>query len=169
MKINRIWAMPNSRTFSIKPIKELIDRYMRPQQLIIDPFSNSNHIATITNDIDPACDADYHLDAADFLKKFSDSSVDMVLYDPPYSPRQVSECYKKLGKTVNMETTQASYWSVQKEEIARIVKPGGIVITCGWNSGGIGKKYGFEIVEILLVPHGGWHNDTIVTVERKGE
>ena len=29
------------------------------------------------------------------------------------------------------------------------------------------KKYGMEIQEILLVPHGGWHNDTIVTVEKK--
>lgn len=26
MTINRIWAMPNSKTFSIKPIKELIER-----------------------------------------------------------------------------------------------------------------------------------------------
>ena len=83
------------------------------------------------------------------------------------SPRQVSECYTRLDKTVNMQTTQASFWSKQKEQIARIVKPNGIVITCGWNSGGIGKKYGFEIIEILLVAHGGWHNDTIVTVERK--
>lgn len=32
---------------------------------------------------------------------------------------------------------------------------------------GIGIKYGFEIQEILLVPHGGWHNDTIVVVEKK--
>ena len=94
-------------------------------------------------------------------------SVDTVLYDPPYSPRQVSECYKNLGQTVNMQTTQASYWSKQKEQIGRIVKPNGIVITCSWNSGGIGKKYGFEIEEILLVPHGGWHNDTIVVVEKK--
>ena len=83
------------------------------------------------------------------------------------SPRQVSECYKKLDKTVNMQTTQASYWSNHKKEIGRIVRKDGIVITCGWNSGGIGKKYGFEILEILLVPHGGWHNDTIITVEKK--
>ena len=83
------------------------------------------------------------------------------------SPRQVSECYKNLGQTVNMETTQASYWSKQKAEIGRLVKQGGYVVTCSWNSGGIGKKYGFEIVEILLVAHGGWHNDTIVVVERK--
>ena len=93
--------------------------------------------------------------------------ADVVLYDPPFSPRQISECYTKLGMSVDMETTQASYWSKQKEQIARIIKPNGIVITCSWNSGGIGKKHGFEIEEILMVAHGGWHNDTIVTVERK--
>ena len=36
-----------------------------------------------------------------------------------------------------------------------------------WSSGGIGKKYDFAIKKILLVPHGGWHNDTICTVEIK--
>lgn len=160
--------MPNKNTFDIKPIKELIDKYInRINGLIIDPFANKNKLATITNDLDPQYDTDYNLDALDFLKLFKNNSVDIVLYDPPFSPRQVGECYRKLGKTVNMQTTQASYWSKQKKEIARIVKKDGIVITCGWNSGGIGKTNGFEIVEILLVPHGGWHNDTIVTVERK--
>ena len=54
-----------------------------------------------------------------------------------------------------METTQASFWSNLKEEIARVTKLGGICITCGWNSGGIGNKYGFEIEEIRMVAHGG--------------
>lgn len=165
MIIERKWSMPNSKTFSIKPISELIHKYAFGK--IIDPFANENKIATITNDLDPMYDTDFNLDALEFLKLFNDCSVDTVLYDPPYSPRQVSECYTKLGKTVNMQTTQASYWSNHKKEIGRIVKPNGIVITCGWNSGGIGKKRGFEIEEILLVPHGGWHNDTIVVVERK--
>jgi hypothetical protein len=93
--------------------------------------------------------------------------VDFVLYDPPYSPRQVSECYKKFGKTVNMQTTQASFWSNLKKEIERITKSNGIVISFGWNTNGIGKTKGFEIIEILLVAHGGAHNDTICTVERK--
>ena len=165
MIINRQWAMPNSNTFSIKPVYELIMKYK--QGFTIDPFANSNNIAACTNDLDMQYRTDFHLDATDFLKLFNNNSVDTVLYDPPYSPRQVSECYKRLGQTVNMKTTQASYWSNQKAEIARIVKPNGVVITCAWNSGGIGKKYGFEIQEILLVSHGGWHNDTIVTVERK--
>lgn len=135
--------------------------------MVIDPFANTNKFGTVTNDLNPEYPTDYHMDATDFLKMFQDSSVDVVLYDSPYSPRQISECYKKFNLTVNMTTTQASYWSRQKAEIARIVKPQGIVITCGWNSGGIGSKYGFEIQEILLVAHGGWHNDTIVTVDRK--
>ena len=57
--------------------------------------------------------------------------------------------------------------ATKKKEISRIVKKGGYVLTFGWNSGGIGKTKGFEIVEILIVAHGGWHNDTIVTVEKK--
>ena len=114
MKIDRKWCMPNKNTFDISPIKELINKYM-VDGVVIDPFANKNKIATITNDLDEQYDTDYHMDATDFLKIFEDNSVDMVLYDPPYSPRQVSECYKKLGKTVNMQTTQASYWSNQKK------------------------------------------------------
>jgi DNA modification methylase len=160
--------MPNKNTFDIKPINELINRYIhKVDGIILDPFANKNTLATITNDLDPQFNTDYNLDAIDFLELFDDNSIDMVLYDPPFSSRQVSECYKRLGKTVNMKTTQASYWSKQKKEISRIVKKDGIVISCGWNSGGIGKTNGFKIIEILLVAHGGWHNDTIITVEKK--
>lgn len=166
MVINRAWHMPNKNTFDIKPIKNLINKYVK-EGVVVDPFANKNKVATITNDIDPQYNTDFNLDAIDFLKMFGDQSVDMVLYDPPYSPRQVSECYKSFGKTVNMQTTQSSYWGNQKKEISRIVKEDGIVISCGWNSGGIGKSNGFKIIEILMVAHGGWHNDTIVVVERK--
>ena len=51
--------------------------------------------------------------------------------------------------------------------MARIIKPGGYAICCGWTSQGLGKNRGFEMIEILLVPHGGSKNDTIVTVEVK--
>lgn len=158
--------MPNKNTFDIKPIKELIQSELT-NGIWIDPFANRNKLATVTNDLNPVFDTDYHMDALDFLKIFDDSSVDGVLYDPPYSPRQVTECYQGVGMNVTNETTRASFWGNQKKEISRIVKPGGKVITFGWNSGGIGRKYGFEITRILLIPHGGWHNDTICTVEIK--
>lgn len=164
--IQRQWAMPNKNTFDIKPIKELIQSELT-NGTWIDPFANQNKLADITNDLNPDFDTDYHMDALDFLKTFQNESVDGVLYDPPYSPRQVTECYQGVGMNVTSETTRASFWGNQKKEISRIVKLGGKVITFGWNSGGIGRKYGFEITRILLVPHGGWHNDTICTVEVK--
>ena len=168
MKMSRAWAMPNKNTFSIKPINELVTRLTKESKYSLDPFSNGFNYATFTNDLDTSMEADCHVDAFDFLKEVtSKAGIDLVLFDPPYSPRQVSECYKQLGKTVNMQTTQSSYWTKLKKEIARLVIPGGKVLTCGWNSGGIGKTLGFEIEEILLVAHGGWHNDTICTVERK--
>lgn len=165
MKIDRVWAMPNSNTFSIKPISELIERYR--DGLVIDPFANTSRKADITNDIGSDYECDYNMDAMDFLASFKRESVDVVLFDPPYSPRQVAECYRAAGRSVDWKTTQASFWGNLKREIGRIVRPGGTVITCGWNSGGVGKTHGFKIVEILLVPHGGWHNDTIVTVDKR--
>ena len=166
MKIDRVWAMPNKNTFEIKPIKELLHEEVG-DGLWIDPFANRNRFATVTNDLNPEFDTDYHMDALDFLKMFDDHSVDGILYDPPFSPRQVSECYEDFGYTVTWDTTKASFWGNQKKEIQRILKKGGKVISFGWNSGGIGKTKGFEILRILMVPHGGWHNDTICTVEIK--
>ena len=167
MLIERAWAMPNKNTFDIPPIRALIAEELGEDTFWIDPFANCNHVADVTNDLNPTFDTDYHMDALDFLKMFGSKSVDGVLYDPPYSPRQVSKCYKNFGIEVTQETTRASFWGNHKKEISRIIKPGGKVITFGWNSGGIGAKYGFKIKRILLVAHGGWHNDTICTVEVK--
>lgn len=52
-----------------------------------------------------------------------------------------------------------------KDEIARLIRPGGKAICYGWNSMGLGKSRGFILREVLLVPHGGSRNDTICTVD----
>ena len=82
MRIERIWAMPNKNTFEIKPIKEMLTEEIT-NGLWVDPFANRNKFATITNDLNPEYDTDYHMDALDFLKTFKDNSVDGILYDPP--------------------------------------------------------------------------------------
>lgn len=175
MIINRSWAMPSKNTFSIKPIREFIERELiKAEQIenaiMVDAFANNsifNHRLTYTNDLDPDMPTTHHMDALDFLKSLESESVDFLLFDPPYSPRQVSECYKNLEMTVNMQTTQSSFWGNLKKEISRVMKNGGVVMTFGWNSGGIGKSNGFEIDEILFVAHGGWHNDTFCVKDIK--
>ena len=172
--ISRVWEMPNSRTFKIKAIRNLILKYVSKDMVILDPFANEMSIKKsiinakyISNDLDTDYKCDFNLDAEDFLKNFDDKSINFVLFDPPYSGRQVAECYKKLNKTVTMHDTNSGFLTKFKKEISRITKENGYVITCGWSSSGVGKKYGFDIIEILLISHGSSHNDTICVVERK--
>jgi len=158
--------MPNKWTFTIKPIANLLSEEM-DGGVWLDPFAGEHSPATVTNDLNPARPATYHMDAYEFLRTQPDKSADGVLFDPPYSPRQVKECYDDIGITVKMEDTQASFWSDCKDEIARVLKPNGKVLCFGWQSMGIGKGRGFEMTRILMVPHGGNKNDTICTVEVK--
>lgn len=115
--------------------------------------------------MNPEKPAKFHLHAKDFAAQL-EGTYKGVLFDPPYSLRQVKECYDKIGVKLFQEDTQRFPQNV-KEPIASKIITGGIAITFGWNSQGFGKKLGFEMIEILLVPHGRSHNDTIVTVERK--
>lgn len=151
MIITREWAMPNKRTFTIKPIKRLLE-----QQNALhfqDPFPYVKSRLEF-------------VDALDYLSMFPDNSQDGVLFDPPYSLRQLKECYNDLGRYITGEESRLVY-TKWKDEIARVIKPGGKCISFGWNSNGLGACRGFEIDHILLVPHGGPHNDTIVTIETK--
>jgi hypothetical protein len=164
---NREWGMPNHSTFQIKPIQKLINRYYNKDKVCLNPFSYTSKYG-ITNDVNPTLDTDYHLDAYEFLDLWEDESIDLVLYDPPYTTYQLKEHYDEYPESKSLYyTTKCNYWSNQKDVISRIVKPNGIVISFGYDSNGIGKNRGFELIEILLVAHGGCHHDTIITVERK--
>lgn len=166
MKIERAWAMPNKWTFTIKPIAELLTEEMENGGLWIDPFAGMHSPAICTNDLNPQMPTMFHMNAIDFLKSFPDGSVDGVLFDPPYSPRQVKECYEGIDGGIKWDG-RMNFWSNAKNEAARVLKPNGKAICFGWNSMGLGANRGFEMNRILLVPHGGSRNDTICTVEIK--
>lgn len=162
--------MPSLETFTIKPITELLNKYISPTMKVIDPFARNSKWGTITNDINPETSAQYHMDAVEFLDMLINKKiqVDIILFDPPYSPRQISECYKKIGKKIKMQDTQNAHLNkLCKDKFSKLLKGNGIVISFAWNTSGMGKKRGFQIIEILLIAHGGSHNDTIITVEKK--
>jgi hypothetical protein len=165
MIIKREWAMPDRHTFLIKPIGGLIRKYVGDGLGWIDPFAGENSPAEITNDLNPLKPAKFHLHAKEFALQLT-GMYKGVLFDPPYSLRQVKECYDAIGVKLFQEDTQRFPQNV-KEVIAPKIKPGGYAITFGWNSQGFGQNLGFEMIEVLLVPHGRSHNDTIVTVERR--
>lgn len=161
MIINRIWCMPIKWTFQMKPVKELIDKYLTP--LWIDPFAGKYSPAEITNDIEGR-GAKFKMDALNFLKTLKDSTYQGALFDPPYSTEQ---CLRKYKAKYRGTSGRAEYWAKCKDEISRVIIPGGVALSFCWDSCGISKKRGFEIIEILLLCHGACHNDTIITVEKK--
>jgi len=168
MFIERSWAMPSSDTFNCKPIGELVQRYLNASKLSIDPFARDKRWATYTNDLNEKTAAEYHMDALDFLKMLYEKGVkaDLVILDPPYSLRQMQECYSQVGRKITGRESQRFYGDI-RDAVDKLVEPDGVVISCGWNSIGMGKTRGYDIQEILLVCHGRAHNDTIVTVDKK--
>jgi len=164
--IERAWAMPNRWTFTIKPINELLKRYVKNGKQWVDPYAGKYSPAQFTNDINPEMPTKQHKDATKFLMELK-GKYNGVLYDPPYSYRQVSEHYKAQGIKATALDTSTNFYNRSKNAICDKIKKEGYAICCGWNSVGFGKNRGFELIEVLIVCHGGHHNDTIVTVERK--
>ena len=159
--------MPAADTFDCKPIAEFVRRYLLG--VSVDPFARNKRWATYTNDLNPETEAEYHMDAEKFLKMLGNDSnrvkADCIILDPPYSPRQISECYAAAGLKAGMKDTQNAALYARVRRAARaLCKPGTVVLSFGWNSAGMGEQ--FERIETLLVAHGGAHNDTICVADR---
>jgi tRNA1(Val) A37 N6-methylase TrmN6 len=161
--------MPNAETFTIPAIGSFVQRYLVGSKVSIDPFARNKRWATYTNDLNPETEAEYHMECEDFLKMLVNRNVeaDLVIMDPPYSPRQIKECYDNIGiKMEQMEAMRGATLSRRRALINQLVSPGGVVLTFGWNTNGMGK-HGWKIEEIMLVAHGSDHNDTICMAERR--
>ena len=158
--------MPSKWTFEIKPIKELLNKYNFGQGWI-DPFCGEKSWAEFKNDLNPNNkNADYHLEAIDFLN-LKDWQIKGAVFDPPYSITQVSLAYNNIGLKFKGKENPTGGFPKVRTRLSQLLSSGQINISFGWNTVGLGKKNSMEIIEILIVSHGGNRNDTLVTVERK--
>jgi len=148
IRIQYKWAMPNKRTFTIKPIKKLLKKYCGP-------------VPGLSHAVDPF-QFPFKEDALSYLSAFKNETVKLLLLDPPYSKNQLAVTYANQGIPPFDD-----YLTKVKNQAARIVAPDGVVISFGWSSNGLGKKRGFRKTELLVVAHGGQHYDTLVIVEKK--
>ena len=165
MKFSREWAMPSAETFSIAPIERLLRWYLKDCKVIVDPFARNSRFGTLRNDLSPDTEAEHHLDAIEFCERLVSTGVraDAVLFDPPYSAHQIVTTYQGVG-----EKEQNGHQArILKDLLDRMLRDGGLALCFGWNSNGFGADRLYALDELLLVAHGGGHNDTIVTVERK--
>ena len=158
--------MPSKWTFNVKPIKELLERYGVGEGWV-DPFAGQTSMAQYKNDLNPAnTNAEHHMEAIDFLN-LKDWEIKGAIFDPPYSLTQVSRSYNDIGLAFKGKENPTGGFPKVRKRLAELLHQGDISISFGWNTAGLGKKNGMEIIEILIVAHGGNRNDTLVTIERK--
>ena len=165
VQFRRVWESPTRNTFSMPSVKGFVHKYLDSSKCSVDPFARNKQWATHTNDIHPDTAAQHHMDAEDYLHMLADQGVicDLGILDPPYSPRQISECYKSMGRKVTMTDTQnAVLYSRVKKALRKVLTDDATVLSFGWNSTGMGEN----MIEILMVNHGAGRNDTICIAEK---
>lgn len=170
MLIERVFAFPSADTFDVPPIGSLVKRYLSSSKVSIDPFVRNKRWATYTNDLNPETAAEYHMDSADFLEMLVSKGVkaDLIIFDPPYSPRQIKECYDGIGiKMKSEDAWRTNGWKRERKAINELASIGGHVLSFGWHTNGMGDYYGFKMTELLVICHGWGHNDTHCVVEQK--
>ena len=126
---------------------------MHGHPLFVDPFANDSFTnflqGCITNDLNKKFNTNYNLEFKDFAYEMKELNheFDLVLFDPPYSLRQLKDQYDGIGKDLKLWQTH-NMWGEGKDVLAHQVKLGGYVISLGWSTAGFGKKRGFVKKEV---------------------
>jgi hypothetical protein len=158
MSVEYLKVPLNKYTFSIKPIRDWVEENSRGKVLNLFAGKTKLELDEVRVDSDETMEADYYMDALDFVKDTKDR-FDTIILDPPYAYRKSMEMYNGH---------KASRLNQIKDLIPTILDKNGSVITFGYHSVSMGKGRGFEQEKILLMSHGGAIHDTIAVKEKYG-
>ena len=156
MKIEYLKIPLHKYTFSIKPIREWVEKNSNGKVLNLFAGKTKLNIDEYRVDADKTMNADWYGDAYDYVKQ-CEEKFDTIILDPPYSYRKSMEMYN--GKKM-------SRFNALKDLLPKILNKDGKVITFGYHSISMGKLRGFKQEKILLISHGGAIHDTIAIKEK---
>jgi tRNA G10 N-methylase Trm11 len=157
MKLTLINTNLRRYTFDSPKIKKWVEDRAKGKVLNLFAGKNKLNLDEIRNDIDKTMIADFHKDAVDFVKECK-GKFDTIILDPPYAYRKAMEMYNG---------NYSSKFKQLADEIPRILKKDGIVISFGYHSTFLGKKRGFKLNELCVFAHGGSQHCTIGIIEDK--
>jgi len=147
-------------TFESPKIKEWVENRCKGMVLNLFAGKTKLNVPELRNDVDPAMNAEFNFDALEFVRGWaehnSEDKFDTILLDPPYSYRKSMEMYNG-----NLN----SRFKLIADEIPKILKDDGIVISFGYHSTFMGRKRGFDLKELCVFAHGGAQHCTIGIVE----
>ena len=156
MEFTYLTQGPKRYTFEMPRVKEWVDERCIGRTLNLFAGRTLMEADEVRVDIDEDAPADFHVDAYEFVKTYSDQLFRTVILDPPYNVRKAREKYngRHIGKLTQI-----------KNCLNNIVTSDARVISLGYDSVGMSKHRGYKKTAICLVCHGGDHNDTICLVE----
>lgn len=163
MTIERIFEMPRKWTFQMPKLRAWVESRLEGHTLNmfggVTRLTPPEGYEVDYNDINADIPADLRNDAYN-LDQWADmgGSYHTVIFDPPYSAYQAIKTYN---------SKKAQQVTHARDVVEYVLRPGGRVISLGFNSTGMSESRGFTKEGILLVNCGGSHNDIIVMSERK--
>ena len=144
-------------TFESPKIKQWVEKYAKGAVLNLFAGKTCLELNETRVDIDGNMNAHHHMDALDFVRKWTGTKFDTILLDPPYSYRKSMEMYNG---------NYSSRFRLIADKVPEILSPGGRVISFGYHSTFMGKKRDFYLARLCVFAHGGAQHCTIGIVER---
>ena len=143
-------------TFDSPKIKRWVEENSNGDVLNLFAGKNKLNLNEIRNDIDKTMPTKFHKDALDFVREWKGKKFDTIILDPPYAYRKAMEMYKG---------NYSSRFKQLADEIPRILKEDGKVISFGYHSTFLGKKRNFQLIKLCVFAHGGSQHCTIGIIE----
>lgn len=140
-----------------------------PQHVVLDLFARTCPWGDFRNDLNIDFKkqgyTNMSMDALEAARTFENNSIDIIIFDPPFSSRMDADKYNEVGAASLW--TNPKYISDLGKEMNRILTTNGLIIKCGFNSN---KPYPELNLEKLYISHyGACRNDMLVSVWRKVE
>lgn len=147
-------------TFEYKPAREFVESRLSGR--VLNACAGKTRLdhdgEIVRNDLNSEMDADLHADVAELADHFEPRSFDTVVFDPPYDDLQAEDKYDSLRADSVLQAFG---------QFAELVRPGGVVITFGWNSWGMRSHEVFDREETVLFQRGPVKRDVIASVDRR--
>jgi hypothetical protein len=160
--IERWFEVPRKWTFQMPKVRRWIEARLEGEVLnLFGGVTRLNHPtgSVVYNDLNDSLPADLRRDAYD-VSQWTDSAdrFDTVVFDPPYTAFQAVRTY---GARRAQEVNHA------RDVVEHVLRPGGRVLSLGFNSTGMSQSRGFIKEGIALINCGASHNDYIIVCERQ--
>jgi len=143
-------------TFESPKIKKWVEE--NSSGLVLNLFSGKTRLELneIRNDIDVTMDAEFHMDAVDFVANTT-MKFDTIILDPPYAYRKSMELYNG---------NYTSRFKMLADLIPSVLNPNASIISFGYHSTFLSKRRNARLHKMCIFAHGGAQHCTIAIIEK---